>query len=78
MKTDIRPSKPNYGSGYDIKRGDKYGQRDGHGGYQPDAPTANAGEGAGYNQAHGQGKQLERSNPKTGKRTSRQNARIKP
>ena len=36
MKDPARPSKPNYGSGYDQKKGDQFGERDGHGGYVPD------------------------------------------
>ena len=36
MKEPARPSKPNYGNGYDQKNGDQYGERDGHGGYVPD------------------------------------------
>ena len=54
MKDPARPSKPNYGSGYDQKRGDLYSERDGHGGYIQKIPAK---EDSSYNQAHGEDKQ---------------------
>lgn len=66
QKHPARPSKPNYGSGYDPKRGDHFGERDAHGGYVPDRPVKTEGDPGQYDEAHGHGKQAERSNPKAG------------
>ncbi len=70
MAKDIRPSKPNYGSGYDQKRGDQFGERDGHGGYVSDKKPPEKDNS--YNHAHGAGRQLESTNPKAGKKNLEQ------
>lgn len=74
------PPIPHNNSGYDPKKGDHYGERDNHGGYVPDKDPGTRTDG--YSQAHGQGKQAERTNakvqPANAKPTTQPKWRIRP